>query len=86
MYNRCNALAEIKDNDEKDSAFRGICMVIQVNPGGLSKVDQLAFARALFSRSFVTQSFPFFLNAVARWQRPSSELNEMFRAVSRLGS
>lgn len=37
---RCNALAEIKDNDEKDSAFRGICMVIQANPGGLSKVKR----------------------------------------------
>lgn len=34
----CTSLAEIKDNDEKDSAFRGICMVIQHNPAGLSKV------------------------------------------------
>jgi len=33
----CQALAEIKDNEEKDSAFRGICMVIQANPNGLTK-------------------------------------------------
>ncbi|ORY34979.1 putative importin beta-2 subunit [Naematelia encephala] len=31
----CKALWEIKDNDEKDSAFRGFCMMISVNPGGL---------------------------------------------------
>lgn len=34
----CEALAEIKDNDEKDSAFRGICMAIQSNPGGVAEV------------------------------------------------
>lgn len=31
----CTALWEIKDNDEKDSAFRGFCMLIGANPGGL---------------------------------------------------
>ena len=35
----CNSLAEIKDNDEKDSAFKGICLVIQANPNGLSHVS-----------------------------------------------
>jgi hypothetical protein len=35
---RCTALAEIKDNEEKDSAFKGICMVIQANPAGVTKV------------------------------------------------
>ncbi len=34
----CVALWEIKDNDEKDSAFRGFCMLIQANPDGLTKV------------------------------------------------
>lgn len=34
----CQALAEIKDNDEKDSAFRGFCMAIQANPNGLTEV------------------------------------------------
>jgi len=33
----CQALWEIKDNDEKDSAFKGFCMLIQANPGGISK-------------------------------------------------
>ncbi|WOO77650.1 Transportin-1 [Vanrija pseudolonga] len=31
----CTALWEIKDNDEKDSAFRGFCMLIGANPAGL---------------------------------------------------
>lgn len=35
----CSALAEIKDNDEKDSAFKGICMVIQANPSGVMQVS-----------------------------------------------
>ncbi len=36
----CQALADIKDNDEKESAFRGICAAIQVNPGGISAVSR----------------------------------------------
>ncbi|GAA5969003.1 hypothetical protein JCM21900_002095 [Sporobolomyces salmonicolor] len=59
----CQALADIKDNDEKDSAFRGICSAIQVNPNGVSA------------------AFGYFLNAVARWNRPSEQLNDMFRAI-----
>ncbi|WVQ79461.1 hypothetical protein IAT38_001560 [Cryptococcus sp. DSM 104549] len=31
----CQALWEIKDNDEKDSAFRGFCMMISANPEGI---------------------------------------------------
>mgnify|MGYP001594660372 CR=1 FL=1 len=38
---RCTALAEIKDNEEKDSAFRGICAAIQLNPNGVSTVSDL---------------------------------------------
>jgi len=28
-------LRNIRDNEEKDSAFRGICAMISVNPGGV---------------------------------------------------
>jgi transportin-1 len=28
-------LRNIRDNDEKDSAFRGMCQMITVNPGGV---------------------------------------------------
>ncbi|BGO92978.1 hypothetical protein NBRC10512_004199 [Rhodotorula toruloides] len=59
----CQALADIKDNEEKDSAFRGICAAIQVNPNGISA------------------AFGYFLNAVARWTRPSDQLNEMFKTI-----
>lgn len=34
----CQALYEIRDNDEKDSAFRGLCTLVQVNPLGITKV------------------------------------------------
>ncbi|PLW35017.1 hypothetical protein PCASD_15334 [Puccinia coronata f. sp. avenae] len=36
ILNWCTALAEIKDNDEKDSAFRGMCLAIEINPHGLT--------------------------------------------------
>lgn len=35
----CTALWEIKDNDEKDSAFRGFCMMISANPAGIQDVS-----------------------------------------------
>ncbi|EIW71747.1 hypothetical protein TREMEDRAFT_71251 [Tremella mesenterica DSM 1558] len=31
----CTALWEIKDNEEKDSAFRGFCMMVSINPSGI---------------------------------------------------
>jgi transportin-1 len=33
----CQALWEIKDNEEKDSAFRGFCALIEANPGGIQR-------------------------------------------------
>lgn len=34
----CQALWEIKDNSEKDSAFRGFCSMIEINPQGIQNV------------------------------------------------
>ena len=31
----CTSLRNIRDNSEKDSAFRGLCRMIEVNPGGV---------------------------------------------------
>lgn len=42
----CTSLWEIKDNDEKDSAFRGFCMLIQANPAGIQE-DFLWFCNAV---------------------------------------
>ena len=40
------ALYEIRDNEEKDSASRGLCTLIQVNPMGIVKVCRMSrFAR-----------------------------------------
>ena len=36
----CTALWEIKDNEEKDSAFRGFCMMVGANPSGLENVSR----------------------------------------------
>ncbi|GAW10250.1 ARM repeat-containing protein [Lentinula edodes] len=33
----CQALYEIRDNEEKDSAFRGLCTMVQANPAGIAK-------------------------------------------------
>lgn len=38
LAHRCTSLRNIRDNEEKDSAFRGICMMIGVNPGGVVQV------------------------------------------------
>lgn len=35
IYNRCTSLRHIRDNDEKDSAFRGMCNMVSVNPNGI---------------------------------------------------
>lgn len=44
----CCSLRNIRDNDEKDSAFRGICLCIQLNPNGLVN-DFIFFADAVAS-------------------------------------
>lgn len=38
---RCTSLRNIRDNEEKDSAFRGICVMIGVNPAGVVQVSYL---------------------------------------------
>ncbi|KOB70037.1 putative transportin 1 [Operophtera brumata] len=47
---KCTSLRNIRDNDEKDSAFRGICQMIQVNPGGVV-TDFMFFCDAVASWS-----------------------------------
>ena len=39
----CQALYEIRDNEEKDSAFRGLCTLVQTNPAGIMKVSVAHF-------------------------------------------
>lgn len=45
---RCTSLRNIRDNDEKDSAFRGVCNMIGVNPGGVVQ-DFIFFCDAVAS-------------------------------------
>ncbi|CAB4054006.1 TNPO1 [Lepeophtheirus salmonis] len=44
----CTSLRNIRDNDEKDSAFRGMCQMISVNPGGVAS-DFIFFCDAVAS-------------------------------------
>lgn len=44
----CTSLRNIRDNEEKDSAFRGICAMISVNPGGIVQ-DFIFFCDAVAS-------------------------------------
>lgn len=45
---RCISLRNIRDNEEKDSAFRGMCQMIQVNPAGVVS-DFIFFCDAVAS-------------------------------------
>lgn len=45
---RCTSLRHIRDNDEKDSAFRGMCHMITVNPAGVVP-DFIFFCDAIAS-------------------------------------
>ena len=44
----CTSLRNIRDNEEKDSAFRGICAMVSVNPGGVVN-DFIYFCDAIAS-------------------------------------
>lgn len=46
----CTSLRNIRDNEEKDSAFRGVCHMINVNPGGVVQ-DFIFFCDAVASWS-----------------------------------
>lgn len=41
-------MRNIRDNDEKDSAFRGMCQMISLNPGGVVQ-DFIFFCDAIAS-------------------------------------
>lgn len=45
---RCASLRNIRDNEEKDSAFRGMCHMITVNPAGVVQ-DFIFFCDAVAS-------------------------------------
>ena len=45
---RCSSLRNIRDNEEKDSAFRGVCNMITINPNGVVQ-DFIFFCDAVAS-------------------------------------
>jgi len=48
MMCRCMSLRNIRDNDEKDSSFRGVCCMISANPNGVVQ-DFIYFCDAVAS-------------------------------------
>lgn len=85
----CTSLRNIRDNEEKDSAFRGICMMIGVNPGGVVQVGAAGpggKARgpgpaAPHTGPVLFQDFIFFCDAVASWVSPKDDLRDMFYKI-----
>ncbi|XP_022254384.1 transportin-1-like [Limulus polyphemus] len=79
----CASLRNIRDNEEKDSAFRGICSMIGVNPGGVVQ-DFIFFCDAVASwvnpkadlKQMFYEIFHGFKNQVgeANWKRFSEQL------------
>lgn len=76
----CQALYEIRDNEEKDSAFRGLCTLVQTNPAGIAKVCT-CFDVVVLALIIRVQSLLWFCNSVVRWNHPSPELNSMFQTL-----
>src|SRR5262249_1932622 len=58
-------LAPLRENQEKEHAFKGLALVIQANP--------LAIWQA--------GAFPHLAAAIASWTQPSEELNAVFRSI-----
>ena len=73
----CQALHDIRDNEEKDSAFRGLCQLVQVNPAEICKV------RSILEQVSVT-SVNLFLQLVMGPQRDRAMANAFARAEPRL--
>ncbi|KAG7241225.1 hypothetical protein INR49_025968 [Caranx melampygus] len=88
----CTSLRNIRDNEEKDSAFRGICTMISVNPGGVVQVRRSSkmMVTVLLAQlevemlphlSSLEQDFIFFCDAVASWVNPKDDLRDMFYKI-----
>ena len=77
----CQALYEIRDSEEKDSAFRGFCTMVQVNPAGIAKVHKYYYLMSFRIAICSLQILLWFCNSLVRWNNPSLELNEMFRTI-----
>lgn len=63
---RCTSLRNIRDNEEKDSAFRGICTMISVNPGG---VVQVSSRHSEHSSALLTSSAGLICLTLLLWNR-----------------
>lgn len=94
---RCTTLRNIRDNEEKESAFRGICGLIHRNPAGVVQVPPVETARTsqchlpstalnplslLFHCFSNSQNFIYFCDAANSWQPPPAPLRAMFNEVT----
>ena len=79
----CQALHEIRDNEEKDSAYRGFCTLVQTNPAGMAKVIRCIESSLIFHTHEPLKSLLWFCNAIVRWNQllSVSELSNMFKML-----
>lgn len=65
IYKWCYHIGEMPENEEKDSAYVGMCLMIRENPGGISNEMHLVK----------------FLELLARYAEPSQELAESIQLI-----
>lgn len=74
---RCSSLRNIRDNEEKDSAFRGMCQMITVNPAGVVP-DFIFFCDAAASWSSPKSDLHEMLKNVRKKSFPSKSFQLIF--------
>lgn len=74
---RCTSLRNIRDNEEKDSAFRGVCQMINVNPGGVIQ-DFIFFCDAVASWSQPKADLKEMFYKVLKWNAKNTALSKQF--------
>ncbi|RMB90075.1 hypothetical protein DUI87_33530 [Hirundo rustica rustica] len=78
----CTSLRNIRDNEEKDSAFRGICVMIGGQPGGRGAgTGHGAGTAGVWGKTPGFGDFIFFCDAVASWVSPKDDLRDMFYKI-----
>ena len=79
---RCVSMRNIRDNEEKDTAFRGLCAMIRINPYGAIPVMVLDVYYTFLLSNSHSQHFIFFCDAVNSWQAPKEDLRQEFYEVN----
>ena len=80
-FDRCTSLRNIRDNEEKDSAFRGVCTMIGVNPSGIIQ-DFIFFCDAVASWVNPKSDLKEMFYKVIMWNNVCPSFTFSFRTVT----